>query len=186
MRTKVTFILLLLQLTGCSSMPIRSVPQPKVMADILPLGDVSIIGCEEYQLAEHELDCEARSVTLARMLEKTKLFNKVVIGEPKADYLVELKPYSRYPYYFGIDHNPGVFLLSAAVPFWESYEYGYDFTISKVSDATVHRINTLETGTHLMWSASILINMLPSRGIPGTFYENEILHLKNTIINTLK
>lgn len=166
-------------------MPTRSIPALKTSEPIAPIGDVTIVGCEKYQAQEYELDCESKSADLAGMLEGTKLFSRVLKGDHEADYLIELKPYSRYPYQFSIGHNPGILLLSIAAPFWESREYGYNFTISRFDEGKAMQVNTIEQGTFLMWSGSIFINMLPYRGIPGTFHENEVTHLRNTIINTL-
>ncbi len=176
----------LFYLVGCSSMPTRDIPEERANPEILQLRSVSIDGCEEYKLdSDYEIGCNEKMEQLSAMLESTELFSKVEIQNDETEYVIKLKPYSRYPYYLSIGHNPGVLLLSSVIPFWESYEYGYDFSISRRAESNEYRVNTLERGTHLMWSVSMLINILPSRGVPGTFYENEIKHLRNTIINTL-
>lgn len=177
---------LLVALIGCSSMPIRSIPELHHKADVLVCGSASIIGCEEYKPKYgYEVDCKYRSVELADALRKTKLFTRVVLEEHDTDYLIELKPYVRYPYYHNIGHNPGIFVLSVAIPFWEQYEYGHDFSIRKRGELRSVRVNTLAKGTHIMWSGSIVINMFPARGIPGSFSTNETEYLKASILNAL-
>lgn len=168
-------------------MPIRSIPDLHHNVDVVVYGSASIIGCEEYKPKYgYEVDCKYKSVELADALRKTKLFTSVVLEERDADYLIELKSYVRYPYYHSIGHNPGIFVLSVAIPFWEEYEYGYDFSIRKRGEPRPVRVNTLAKGTHIMWSGSIVINMFPTRGIPGSFYRNEAEYLKATIVNALR
>ena len=185
MRIYPIFIILFsICLIGCSSMPIRNTPQTKPNLALLVLGSVSISGCQSYE-QEAELDCLARSEALAATLKDTKLFTKITIDTSETDWVIALSPNSQNPYYLGLGHNPGILLLSAVIPFWEDYEYGHHFTMIRRGETEVHQVNTIENGTHLMWSASMLINLLPSRGIPGTFVNNEVEYLRNTIINTV-
>jgi len=95
-------------LTACSSLPIRPIPESTANSEIASFGTVAIIGCKDYQaISNYELDCQGRSKQLADMFERTELFTEVLIGRSDADYWVELNPYSRYPYYASMGHNPG-------------------------------------------------------------------------------
>ena len=183
-----SLIITALTLNACTSMPVRDVPNIDKSLNDISFGTLAIIGCEvaEQETSRFLLGCADKSQHLAYALERTKLFSDIFVGKSNsADYLITLKPYDRKPYYASIGHNPGILVLSTAIPFWETYSYGYDFTIKHAKTGKEKRVNTLEEGTHLMWSVSMLINILPSRGLPGTHSSNESLHLKNSIINAI-
>jgi len=167
-------------------MPIRNIPEITSSNPVHFLGNVAIVGCENTSEnhTNFETLCKMQSEKLEYALKETGLFSNIIMKKEKADYYIFIKNSSATPYYKSISHNPGILLLSLIIPFWENYEYGYDFEI-KNKDNKIFKINTLENGTHLMWSVSLLINLHPDRGLPGTFNQNEIQHLKNTIINTV-
>lgn len=172
---------------SCASQPTRIAPEIETAGAATSYGTVSIVGCEDYQKKNSlVLDCDARSNELSEELKSLHLFSQVIIGREKAtDYFIRLKPYDRYPYYSRIGHNPGIFILSIIIPFWQTSTYGYDFEIfSKHSKVNI-RINTLYEGTDILWSGSLLINLSSKRGIPRSHSMAEKAYLKNTIINAL-
>ncbi len=177
------FLLLsnLLLLNSCFSVPIREISHVDNNREIKDIGSLNISGCEKKFFNQ----CSFKYSELLRDLKGTGLFTKISFDENNsADYVMTIESYHRNRY--GIGHNPAFFVLSTIIPFWEKIEYGYNFTIKDIHKGKIYKINTKEKGINIMWSGSILINILPTSGLPITSNKNEIIYLRNTIINKLK
>ena len=175
------FLSTLLLLNSCLSVPVRTIPKLDQKYDTAIMGNLTIAGCDKLEPNQ----CAIKYSEILRTIEKTHLFNKISFNQNGfTDYVITIEPYHKNRY--GIGHNPAFFVLSIVIPFWEKVEYGYNFTRKDVHRDKVYKISAKESGTNIMWSGSLLINMLPSRGLPITSSNNEVTYLRNTIINTLK
>jgi len=184
--TRICVVFIILCISGCFSFPIRNPPSINNKYENMQLGSVAILGCTNPDKPElHEvLICDWEVDDFARKLERTQIFEQVIIGKNvKADYSILLLPIFKLPYYGSMFHNPGLLLFSLVIPFWETKKYGDEFIIlSKKSGQDFH-INNIEEGTDIMWLGSLLINILPDRGFSD--YESETMYLRNSIIKTI-
>lgn len=183
-KTNTTFLLLstLLVLSSCFSVPVRVVPElNKEHETTTILGSLRIDGCNKLEIDQ----CVIYYSDLLRVMEKTHLFNKISFDQNvPTDYIMKIEPY--YKNRYGIGHNPLFFALSTIIPFWEKIEYGYNFSLENLHEGKIYKINTKKNGINIMWSGSLLINIMNTRGLPITAYNNEVLYIRNIIINTLK
>jgi hypothetical protein len=72
------------------------------------------------------------------------------------------------------------------IPFWETYDLGYSFTIENRKNKKIFTVNNLEKDKVIYWSGSVLINYRSTRGIPGNQKKAETEHLRATILNAIK
>ena len=188
LNSTVVLMIVLLSMSGCSSLPTRLAP-PVAYSNVEELYQaIAIVDCEdienEYSNHIHTNLCEIQTIEFSDALKDIGIFSEVIIGNSeKAKYKIKLKAKNKRPHQFSIGHNPGILVLSSVIPFWESYTYGYEFEL--ISDGEKYNINTVEEGTFLMWFGSLVINLSSKRGIPGSHYESERVHLRNTILNVI-
>lgn len=190
LNSTIVLTLCVLGVTGCSSLPTRTAPILDISEEEKIYPPIAIVGCEveklEYSDSVKSRVCDVQIAEFSEALKDTGIFQEVIIGESeKATYKASIKAVDKRPYQFSIGHNPGILLLSAVIPFWENEIYGYEFKLENIKDGRTYEIDTLEEGTFLMWSGSMLINLSPKRGIPGTHYQTETEYLRNTILNVI-
>lgn len=169
--------------TACYALPIRKLPPLTKKLSDYSLGDVRIKGCViTGNRGKRSCDLELR--LLADHLTGSGLFRKVHLEETvDSDYEIELL--SRKMYTMGMGHNPALALLSLAIPFWESREYGYDFSLRNLRTNERTRINNISKATEVMWGGATFLNFFSGWGISNSYKKNESLHLRNSITNAV-
>lgn len=165
-RVKTLMLLSSLVVGGCFSAPL---PRPldaaqktALMRPPLLRPSVRVTGCRP---GASTCDLYVREVT--RLFQESQLFSTVAgPGESsdESDLLIEIVAIPRRPYFTRPSHNPGFMLLSVALPFWWSEQYGYRLSARCRQTQEVAEIDTTREGTVLMWSLAPVFNLSSSRG----------------------
>jgi hypothetical protein len=91
-------------------------------------------------------------------------------SDEKDDLILQIVDVPRRPYFTKPSHNPAFFLLSVALPFWWSEEYGYRLSGECAQTGDRLDIDTTRQGTAVMWILAPMLNLSPTRG----FRENPL------------
>ena len=127
--------------------------------------------------------CNVRTTDLYNALISSEIFKEVVIGEqPEGDgvYVIDIYDFQRRPYWSTPAHNPGLLLLSLAIPFWWEEPLGFYFGIREFPNGTSVEIDTRWRGTSVMWSLAAFLNVLPNRTFRSTF-DQDISRLREAL-----
>jgi hypothetical protein len=85
-------------------------------------------------------------------------------SDQNADLILQIIDIPRRPYYTEPSHNPAFVLLSIALPFWWSEEYGYRLSGQCARTGETLNVDTTREGTAVMWSLAPVLNLSPDRG----------------------
>jgi hypothetical protein len=124
---------------------------------------------------------------VAGILRQSGLFAEVhrpreISGDESVTIVV--RPYERRPYYTIPSHNPGLVLLSPAIPLWWSSPFGYRFSASDSATGRTVEVDTRRTGTVVMWGLAPLLNLSETRAL-FEHPERELDHVRVQLLPLL-
>jgi hypothetical protein len=152
---------------GCFSRPLQPALSPDQLSRLsdTPPADWRVhLDCLPPD-SDNQISCDRALRELAELLAPSKLFRTVQATSQDAMLTITVRPTERLPYYMTPGHNPGLLLLSIAIPFWWSEPLGYSLTARVVATGATADISTAREGTHLMWGLAPLFNLFPNRGL---------------------
>ena len=169
---------------GCASLP----KAPHLEASPGLDGDLSektvyLPKCDDDLPEDADRYCRIRLNDTYNALVTTELFREVVITdnpEGGGNLVIDIHDFPRRPYYSTPAHNPGLLLLSLAIPFWWSEPLGFRFSIRELPDGKPLLIDTRWEGTAVMWSLASLLNVAPSRTFEST-YSQDVARLRHAL-----
>lgn len=188
LQTNTLKLYILVLLSGCWSSPIRNItPGPKTEPK-LPIGSYYVVPCKSD--ANRDLTPEKQNLKYAcehfhKELESSINVTAVLERLDEPTYEIELLQLPDRSPYGGLSHFPPAYLLSVAIPFWETKEYGFYFSITDLKTGQKQFVDSREKGTFIMWLPAVLLNLFPDR-IWERKSEVEIKDLRNRILNALE
>lgn len=179
MNIKLLFLVIFcLFIQACSSVPIAKKLTDEQQNAISTQENVTAsLVCNQPEDYYDKDACEYASIEMEELLSKTGWFSSLKSSPEDADIIISFEPPYRKPYYTSPGHNPAFALLSIAIPFWWSENFGYKFEVSCKHCPADTAINTERTGTVIMWGFSPLINISPNRALFDDG-NRELQHLK--------
>jgi hypothetical protein len=164
----------------------RSVTKPAREIPRLPLGTVSFESCPTTgENREEENKCKVFLSQLNKEIEMTEVFSPKEPEGATSDFTITLLELPDRSIYYGLGHDPISFLFSSVIPFWQTSEYGFQFSIRNNRNAAEYKIDSREKGTLVFWSLAPLFNIFPGR-IWERRQTDESKDLRNRIINSLE